>query len=153
MIALVLRFFGAFFPPDARIAEARRRRRARARDAAWRILWAIWAMRNKLLGYRPAAGWGEQAREAYMAIMHYAVRPVQRSKGQSATRKAGYIAGEALKDEQSGKLMDYTRRKGIVHKEILLPAGCPAMTRAELWNAAEAAEKRKDGTPLTPGRP
>ena len=41
---------------------------------------------------------------------------------------------------------DYGRKGGVEHREIVLPAGAPAWAedRAGLWNAAEAAEKRKD---------
>ena len=41
---------------------------------------------------------------------------------------------------------DYTRKGDVEHSEILVPPGAPAWAedRAALWNAAEAAEKRKD---------
>lgn len=44
-------------------------------------------------------------------------------------------------------VFDFTRRSGVVLAEVIAPgnAGKLAHDRATLWNAAEAAEKRKDG--------
>ena len=80
-----------------------------------------------------------------MAIYHLSVKPVQRSKGRSATAAAAYRAGEKVTDERTGEEHDYGRKKGIVYKEIITPDGSD-ITREKLWNMAEAAEKRKDGT-------
>lgn len=57
---------------------------------------------------------------------------------------SAYRAGVALVDERTGLAHDYTRRDGVVSAEIVLPDGGTA-DRSVLWNAAEAAEKRKDG--------
>ena len=40
----------------------------------------------------------------------------------------------------------YTRKQGIEHRELALPADAPAWVadRAALWNAAKLAERRKD---------
>ena len=67
---------------------------------------------------------------------------------------AAYRAGDKLDDERSTRVEsqpivhDYTHRRGVVHSEIILPPDAPAWAgdRAALWNAAEAAEKRKDAT-------
>jgi hypothetical protein len=48
-----------------------------------------------------------------------------------------------LVDERTGQVHDYTRKGGVLSTEILLPDGSSAERNA-LWNAAEAAEKRKD---------
>lgn len=45
---------------------------------------------------------------------------------------------------RTGLVHDYTRRGGVVSTEIMLPDGTSAERNA-LWNAAELAEKRKDG--------
>lgn len=45
---------------------------------------------------------------------------------------------------RTGLVHDYTRRGGVVSTEIMLPDGTSAERNA-LWNAAESAEKRKDG--------
>lgn len=75
---------------------------------------------------------------------------VQRSKGKSAVAAAAYQAGEKLLDLRTGRRHNYSRKKqGVVLSEILVPQNAPgwARNRAELWNRAELAEKRKDGQP------
>ena len=71
---------------------------------------------------------------------------VTRSKGGSCVASAAYIAGEKFKNERDGKTHDYRNKHEVVHKEILLPKNAPPdfRNRAKLWNAAEAAEKRKN---------
>lgn len=78
-----------------------------------------------------------------MAIYHQSVKPVQRSKGRSATAAAAYRSGERIACEREGRVHDYTRRSGVEHTELVGWSG----SREQLWNAAEAAERRKDGTP------
>jgi Ti-type conjugative transfer relaxase TraA len=55
---------------------------------------------------------------------------------------AAYRAGVKLVDERQGLIWDYSRRSGVVHSEILLPASAPAWAadRARLWNEAEKRE-------------
>jgi hypothetical protein len=95
-----------------------------------------------------------------MAVYHLSAKPIQRSKGRSATAAAAYRAGARLKDERTGEVHDYTRKQGVEWSEIVFPTNDPslglgftcalkgeeAISREELWNMAEAAEKRKDGT-------
>ena len=79
-------------------------------------------------------------------MYHLAIKPISRSAGRSATAAAAYRAGSLVIDERTGEVHDYTRKRDIEHSEILVPAGSPAWAteRVALWNAAEAAEKRKD---------
>ena len=79
-----------------------------------------------------------------MAIYHCSTKPLARSSGRSAVAAAAYRSGDRLVDERQGLEHDYTRRSGVVHSELVLPEGAGAWSRAELWNAAELAEKRKD---------
>jgi len=75
---------------------------------------------------------------------------VQRSKGQSAVAAAAYQAGEKLRDQRTGQKYNYHKKKqGVAWTEILAPENSPvwAAKRGELWNMAEAAEKRVDGQP------
>lgn len=58
---------------------------------------------------------------------------------------AAYRSGDCLLDERQGLEHDYTRRSGVVYSELVLPDGAGEWTRSEIWNAAEEAEKRKDG--------
>jgi hypothetical protein len=74
-----------------------------------------------------------------------ASKHIARKSGQSAVAAAAYRAGERLADERTGEVHDYTRRYGVAHAEMVMPeTGGPAWTREQLWNAAEAAERRKD---------
>lgn len=85
-----------------------------------------------------------------MAIYHLSVKPVSRGVGRSATAAAAYRAAERIEDLTSGEVFDYTRKGGVEHTEIVLPTAVAkrdinwARDRQQLWNAAEAAEKRKD---------
>jgi hypothetical protein len=81
-----------------------------------------------------------------MADYHFAAKIISRSRGQSAVASASYRAGERMYDERLGKTFDYRRHLGVVHTEILAPDNAPdwMRDRAQLWNAVEKAEKRKD---------
>lgn len=86
------------------------------------------------------------ARIQIMAIYHLSVQSISRSQGRSATGAAAYRAGELIVEERTGEVHDYTRKRGVLHSEILAPKGAPdwALSRAELWNRVERGEKRKD---------
>lgn len=64
----------------------------------------------------------------------------------SMLRSAAYRAAEVLLDERTGERHDFSRKGGVERAMILAPADAPAWAcdRAALWNAVEAAEKRKD---------
>lgn len=81
-----------------------------------------------------------------MAIYHLTAKPISRSTGRSAVAAASYQSGTAMHDERTGRSFNYTKKRGVVHAEIVAPANAPAWCkdRAQLWNRAEAAEKRKD---------
>lgn len=68
---------------------------------------------------------------------------VQRSKGKSAVAAAAYRSGTKLVNEWDGMTHDYTRKGGIIHSEILLPAHAPPeyQDRSALWNSVEQIEK------------
>ncbi len=75
------------------------------------------------------------------------MKPVSRSSGRSAVASAAYRAGERLTNERDGITHDFSRKQGVEHAEIVLPEGSDAdwaRDRSTLWNAAEAAENRKD---------
>ena len=81
-------------------------------------------------------------------MFHLSVKPISRASGRSATAAAAYRAGVEIADLRTGELHDYTRKRDVVREGsgIVVPPGSPAWAedRAALWNAAEAAEKRKD---------
>jgi hypothetical protein len=81
-----------------------------------------------------------------MAIYHLSVKAISRSAGRSATAAAAYRAGVEITDTRTGEVHDYTRKRGIMSADLVLPANAPewAADRAALWNAAEHAERRKD---------
>lgn len=79
-----------------------------------------------------------------MAIYSFSTKPMSRSSGRSAVAAAAYRSGTELVDERTGLAADYTRRRGVVHTEILAAQGITPPDREQLWNAAEAAEKRRD---------
>jgi len=81
-----------------------------------------------------------------MANFHLHAKPISRRQGRSAVGASAYRAGEKLHNEYDGLTHDYTKKRGIVYTEIMLPENAPAefSDRQTLWNAVELAEKRKD---------
>jgi Ti-type conjugative transfer relaxase TraA len=81
-----------------------------------------------------------------MAIYHFSSKIISRSAGRSAVAAAAYRSASCLLDERIGRSHDFTAKAGVVHSEIMLPAGAPETfsNRSVLWNAVEAGEKRKD---------
>jgi len=85
-----------------------------------------------------------------MAVYFMYMKTFGRANGSSAVSAAAYRSGERLRDERTGRSYDHTARGGVLHKEIVLPAAFAdsdlgwATDRASLWNAAEAAEPRKN---------
>jgi len=81
-----------------------------------------------------------------VAIYHLSVRIVKRSQGQSAVAVAARRSGERLYDRRLGLPVRPERGGRPTVSQILLPADAPGWlsAREELWNAAEAAEKRRD---------
>ena len=82
-----------------------------------------------------------------MAIYHLSMKPLSRGSGRSAVAAAAYRAAETLENQRDGLVHDFSRRSGVEHAEIVLPADADtewAKDRSTLWNAAELAEKRRD---------
>jgi Ti-type conjugative transfer relaxase TraA len=92
-----------------------------------------------------------------MAIYHFSAKVIQRSAGRSAVAAAAYRSASELVDERVGRSHDYTAKEGVVHSEIMLPAGAPERwqpvddtpeagrsARERLWNEVEVIERRKD---------
>jgi ATP-dependent exoDNAse (exonuclease V) alpha subunit len=83
-----------------------------------------------------------------MATFSWSMQVIKRSAGRSAVAAAAYRAGEKLWDERQSIAHDYSRRSGVEHRELIFPddapAWCQGLDRERLWNAVEAAEKRKD---------
>ena len=82
-----------------------------------------------------------------MAIFMATMKSISRGSGQSAIASAAYRAGEKLQDARYGKVQDYSKKEGVLSKEIIFPSALKNQTsidRNSLWNKAEEAEKRKD---------
>lgn len=74
---------------------------------------------------------------------HHRINVISRGKGHSAVAKAAYCARLKIFDQRTEKWHDYTRKKGAaVSVEMIGWTGDPA----SLWNAAEEAERKKDGS-------
>ena len=78
-----------------------------------------------------------------MAIYHLSIKMISRSSGRSVVAAAAYRAGEKLKDEELGKIQDYTRKGGVIMSEIMLPkyASGRLKDRETLWNEVQRVEK------------
>ena len=78
-----------------------------------------------------------------IAIYHCNIGIVSRGKGKSAVAAAAYRSGEKITNEWDGMTHDYTRKRGVVHTEILLPPhASPSFSdRTTLWNSVELYEK------------
>lgn len=83
-----------------------------------------------------------------MAIYHLRAKVIQRSSGQSAVKSASYRHGVRLWDDRLGRSFCY-RKPDVVHSAILAPEDAPewVFSRYELWNRAEAAERRVNSQP------
>ena len=80
-----------------------------------------------------------------MASYHLSVKTVSRATGRSGPGAAAYRTASRIECERDGTMHDYTRRSGVEASFIVAPPGAEwAQDRAALWNAVEAAEKRKD---------
>jgi hypothetical protein len=81
-----------------------------------------------------------------LAIYHFSIEIITRGIGKSAVAAAAYRAGKTIKNERDGLVHDYSRKGGVVHTEILLPAHAPAeySDRAVFWNAVEKVERYKN---------
>ena len=82
-----------------------------------------------------------------MALYSLSTSAISRKAGRSAVAGAAYRTGVEMIDERSGVVHDYTRKRGVEHVELFAPNGIQLDDANALWNAAEAAEKRKDGRP------
>jgi len=77
---------------------------------------------------------------------HFSVNIISRGKGKSAVASAAYISGEKIKNEWDGVTHDYTKKQGVISKEIYLPDHAPEeyKDRKTLWNSVELFEKNSN---------
>lgn len=81
-----------------------------------------------------------------MAIYRLEVKTISRSTGQSAVAKAAYRTRSDLTDQRTGERYDYRRRAAIGPTGTYVSGKAADIPTAELWNAAEASEIRKNAT-------
>lgn len=81
-----------------------------------------------------------------MAIYHLEAKVVSRGTGRSAVAASAYLSCTNILNDYDGVRHDYTRKKGLVWREVFLPEFAPQewSDRAVLWNAVEENEKTKD---------
>jgi len=81
-----------------------------------------------------------------MAIEFARLRYIKRSDGGNVCRSAAYNARSDVYCERTGERFFFAHRDGHLHHEVLLPEGADERFGdiGILWNAAQAAEKRKD---------
>lgn len=79
-----------------------------------------------------------------IAFMRYNM--ISRSTGKNAVASAAYRSGSRLRDRQSGKIKNYTRKEEVKYSEIDLPRNCTEKyrDRETLWNEVEQQSHRKD---------
>lgn len=78
-----------------------------------------------------------------MAIMQL---QITNKSGCAIIAAAAYRAGEKMTEDKTGIIYDYTRKRGIVFSEIMLPPNAPEeyYDRSTLWNAVDKVESRCD---------
>ena len=79
-----------------------------------------------------------------MAIQFARMEFGSRSSGANACHKSSYNSRDSVRDENTGRLYDFSSRKDLLHHEIMLPenANEKFLDKQYLWNAIEQAEKR-----------
>lgn len=78
-----------------------------------------------------------------MAIYYCKTQHVSRSSGRSAVAAAAYRSASQITDQRMGLTHNFTKKQGVIHTQIFTPQKMD-ISRHELWNKAEAIEKRKD---------
>jgi hypothetical protein len=86
-----------------------------------------------------------------MAVYFLRAKHVSRGKGARVTRAAAYRAGECIRDERTGEVHNFSDRRDVAYREVVLPADLAGRAdmawtqdRAALWNAAEYAGLRRN---------
>ncbi|WP_404406871.1 Ti-type conjugative transfer relaxase TraA [Pelagibacterium halotolerans] len=91
-----------------------------------------------------------------MAITHFTPQIISRGEGRSAVAAAAYRHCAKMENEREGRVVDFSRKPGMVHDEFVLPPDAPEWVRSLIadrsvadasgafWNKVEAFETRKD---------
>ena len=78
-----------------------------------------------------------------MATYHLEVKAHSRSNGRNAVALSSYRSGESLRLHSEGKVRNCRRheKSDVLHTLLINSRG---LSREEIWNKAEIAERRKD---------
>lgn len=55
-----------------------------------------------------------------MAIFHYTVKIVGRSKGKSIISASAYLNGDVMKNEETGRISYYTSKREVVYTSLMM---------------------------------
>jgi len=77
-----------------------------------------------------------------VAIYHFQAKIISRGQGRGIVAAAAYRSAECLFDDELGRSQNFEAKVGVIHKQIILPAGAPNrwLDRATLWNEVAAAD-------------
>lgn len=60
-----------------------------------------------------------------MAIFHFTIKIIGRSKGKSILSASAYLNGDVMKNEETGKISDYTSKKEVVYSQLMMCENAP----------------------------
>ena len=80
--------------------------------------------------------------------LHATAKQVGRSSGRSSVAAAAYRSATLIVDERTGLVHDYTKKSGVEYSRVYTPYNAPEdlRDRANLWNAVEQKENRRNST-------
>lgn len=78
-----------------------------------------------------------------MAIYHCQIKIISRGQGRSAVAAAAYRSGTKLHFDRENTTFDFSRKTGVIARQIFLPDNAPKRfrNRSVLWNEVETIEK------------
>ena len=80
-----------------------------------------------------------------MAIFHYTVKIVGRSKGKSIISASAYLNGDVMKNEETGRISYYTSKREVVYTNLLMWEKFKlTFQKQRLWNEVLKIEKTSD---------
>ena len=81
-----------------------------------------------------------------MDFFHSHTKIISRNKGRSAVAAAAYISGTCMENTWDGTTHDYTRKRHVIHTEVMLPPHAPPeyADRSVLWNSVEWNETKRN---------
>ena len=76
-----------------------------------------------------------------MAIFHFTVKIVGRSKGKSVISASAYLNGDVMKNEETGRISYYTSKKEVVYTSLMMCENAPpeGQYRAAMYAAVKSA--------------